>query len=252
MTRIILSGCNGKMGQTIVRAVDQREDAVIVAGVDIFTSCGYDFPVFDDFSKIDINADVIIDFSNPSTLDGLLSYACGHTTPAVICTTGYSAAQVASIKKAAETVAIFYSGNMSLGINLLIALSKKAAAVFGREFDIEIIEKHHNQKIDAPSGTALMIADGISSVMEKEPQYVYDRHSYRKKREKNEIGIHTVRGGTIVGEHEVLFEGHDEVLAIKHQAQSKEVFATGAVNASVFLNGRAAGMYDMADLLAAK
>ena len=170
----------------------------------------------------------------------------------MICTTGYSAAQVASIKKAAETVAIFYSGNMSLGINLLIALSKKAAAVFGREFDIEIIEKHHNQKIDAPSGTALMIADGISSVMEKEPQYVYDRHSYRKKREKNEIGIHTVRGGTIVGEHEVLFAGHDEVLAIKHQAQSKEVFATGAVNASVFLNGRAAGMYDMADLLAAK
>lgn len=187
MTRIILSGCNGKMGQTIVRAVDQREDAVIVAGVDIFTSCGYDFPVFDDFSKIDINADVIIDFSNPSTLDGLLSYACGHTTPAVICTTGYSAAQVASIKKAAETVAIFYSGNMSLGINLLIALSKKAAAVFGREFDIEIIEKHHNQKIDAPSGTALMIADGISSVMEKEPQYVYDRHSYRKKREKMKL-----------------------------------------------------------------
>ena len=182
MTRIILSGCNGKMGQTIVRAVDQREDAVIVAGVDIFTSCGYDFPVFDDFSKIDISADVIIDFSNPSTLDGLLAYACKHKTPAVICTTGYSAAQVASIKKASEAVAVFYSGNMSLGINLLIAVSKKAAAVFGREFDIEIIEKHHNQKIDAPSGTALMIADGIASVMEKEPQYVYDRHSYRKKR----------------------------------------------------------------------
>ena len=220
--------------------------------MDIFTSCGYDFPVFDDFSKIDISADVIIDFSNPSTLDGLLAYACKHKTPAVICTTGYSAAQVASIKKASEAVAVFYSGNMSLGINLLIALSKKAAAVFGREFDIEIIEKHHNQKIDAPSGTALMIADGIASVMEKEPQYVYDRHSYRKKREKNEIGIHTVRGGTIVGEHEVLFAGHDEVLTIKHQAQSKEVFATGAVNAAVFLNGKAAGMYDMSDLLAAK
>lgn len=251
MTRIILSGCNGKMGQAIVKAVADREDAVISAGVDIFTDCGYDFPVFNDFKKIDTEADVIIDFSNPVVLDGLLSHARGKKLPAVICTTGYSTAQVQQIKEAAKEIAVFHSGNMSLGINLIIELSKKAASVFGSAFDIEIVEKHHNQKIDAPSGTALMIADGISEVMDKEPQYVYDRHAYRKKREKNEIGIHSVRGGTI-GEHEVIFAGHDEVLSIKHEAHSKEVFAVGSINAAVFLNGKEAGLYNMSDLLASK
>ena len=252
MTRIILSGCNGKMGQAIVKAVADREDAVISAGVDIFTDCGYDFPVFNDFKKIDTEADVIIDFSNPVVLDGLLSHARGKKLPAAICTTGYSTAQVQQIKEAAKEIAVFHSGNMSLGINLIIELSKKAASVFGSAFDIEIVEKHHNQKIDAPSGTALMIADGISEVMDKEPQYVYDRHAYRKKREKNEIGIHSVRGGTIVGEHEVIFAGHDEVLSIKHEAHSKEVFAVGSINAAVFLNGKEAGLYNMSDLLASK
>lgn len=252
MTRIILSGCNGKMGQAIVKAVADREDAVICAGVDIFTDCGYDFPVFNEFAKIDTDADCIIDFSNPVVLDGLLSYALEKKLPAVICTTGYSTAQVEQIKEAAKEIAVFHSGNMSLGINLIIELSKKAASVFGSAFDIEIVEKHHNQKIDAPSGTALMIADGISEVMEKEPQYVYDRHAYRKKREKNEIGIHSVRGGTIVGEHEVIFAGHDEVLTIKHEAHSKEVFAVGSINAAVFLNGKGAGLYSMSDLLASK
>ena len=252
MTRIILSGCNGKMGQAIVKAVADREDAVISAGVDIFTDCGYDFPVFNDFKKIDTEADVIIDFSNPVVLDGLLSHARGKKLPAVICTTGYSTAQVQQIKEAAKEIAVFHSGNMSLGINLIIELSKKAASVFGSAFDIEIVEKHHNQKIDAPSGTALMIADGISEVVDKEPQYVYDRHAYRKKREKNEIGIHSVRGGTIVGEHEVIFAGHDEVLSIKHEAHSKEVFAVGSINAAVFLNGKEAGLYNMSDLLASK
>ena len=252
MTRIILSGCNGKMGQAIVKAVADREDAVISAGVDIFTDCGYDFPVFNDFKKIDTEADVIIDFSNPVVLDGLLSHARGKKLPAVICTTGYSTAQVQQIKEAAKEIAVFHSGNMSLGINLIIELSKKAASVFGSAFDIEIVEKHHNQKIDAPSGTALMIADGISEVMDKEPQYVYDRHAYRKKREKNEIGIHSVRGGTIVGEHEVIFAGHDEVLSIKHEAHSKEVFAVGSINAAVFLDGKEAGLYNMSDLLASK
>lgn len=184
MTRIILSGCNGKMGQAIVKAVADREDAVISAGVDIFTDCGYDFPVFNDFKKIDTEADVIIDFSNPVVLDGLLSHARGKKLPAVICTTGYSTAQVQQIKEAAKEIAVFHSGNMSLGINLIIELSKKAASVFGSAFDIEIVEKHHNQKIDAPSGTALMIADGISEVMDKEPQYVYDRHAYRKNARK--------------------------------------------------------------------
>lgn len=240
------------MGQAIVKAVADREDAVISAGVDIFTDCGYDFPVFNDFKKIDTEADVIIDFSNPVVLDGLLSHARGKKLPAVICTTGYSTAQVQQIKEAAKEIAVFHSGNMSLGINLIIELSKKAASVFGSAFDIEIVEKHHNQKIDAPSGTALMIADGISEVMDKEPQYVYDRHAYRKKREKNEIGIHSVRGGTIVGEHEVIFAGHDEVLSIKHEAHSKEVFAVGSINAAVFLNGKEAGLYNMSDLLASK
>ena len=252
MTRIILSGCNGKMGQAIVKAVADREDAVISAGVDNFTDCGYDFPVYNDIKKIDTEADVIIDFSNPVVLDGLLTHARGKKRPAVICTTGYSTAQVQQIKEAAKEIAVFHSGNMSLGINLIIELSKKAASVFGSAFDIEIVEKHHNQKIDAPSGTALMIADGISEVMDKEPQYVYDRHAYRKKREKNEIGIHSVRGGTIVGEHEVIFAGHDEVLSIKHEAHSKEVFAVGSINAAVFLNGKEAGLYNMSDLLASK
>lgn len=252
MTNIILSGCNGKMGRAIVRAVNERSDCTIVAGVDLSSKNNYDFPVFDDFSKISQSADVIIDFSNPVVLDGLLSYAVNKSLPAVICTTGYSEAQVEQIRKASQSIAIFYSGNMSLGINLLIELSKKAAAVFGDNFDIEIVEKHHNQKLDAPSGTALMIADGIAGVMENEPQYVYDRHSYRKKREKNEIGIHAVRGGTIVGEHEVIFAGHDEVLSIKHQAQSKEVFAGGSINAAVFLKNKTSGMYSMSELLAEK
>ena len=194
----------------------------------------------------------VIDFSNPAVLNGLLAYATEKKIPAVICTTGFSAEQVAQIKSASEKTAIFYSGNMSLGINLLIELAKKATQVFGCAFDVEIVEKHHNQKLDAPSGTALMIADGISEVMQQEPQYVYDRHSYRKKREKNEIGIHAVRGGTIVGEHEVIFAGHDEVLTITHQAQSKEVFAIGSINAAVYLKGKNSGMYDMSDMLQGK
>ncbi len=249
MTRIILCGCNGKMGQAIVKAVSERDDCTIAAGVDIITNCGYDFPVYDDFSKIDVDADVIIDFSNPVTLDGLLKYALDNRKNAVICTTGYTKEQIKQIDDASAKVGIFRSGNMSIGINLLIGLVKKAEAILGDSFDVEIIEKHHNQKIDAPSGTALMIADGIAQVMEKEPQYVYDRHSYRKKRDKREIGIHAVRGGTIVGEHEVIFAGHDEVISIKHQAQSKEVFAIGSINAAVFMNGAPAGAYDMADLI---
>lgn len=249
MTNIVLSGCCGKMGRVIAKEVEQREDCKIVAGVDIFADNSLGFPVYDDFSKVQEDADVVIDFSNPAVLNGLLAYSTLKNKPAIICTTGFSPEQVAEIKKASEKTAIFYSGNMSLGINLLIELSKKATRVFGNAFDIEIVEKHHNQKLDAPSGTALMIADGISEVMEQEPQYVYDRHSYRKKREKNEIGIHAVRGGTIVGEHQVIFAGHDEVLTITHQAQSKEVFAIGSINAAVYLNGKTPGMYDMSDLL---
>lgn len=252
MTNIILSGCCGKMGRVIAREIEARDDCKVVAGVDIVSDSSLGFPVYDDFSKVQEDADSIIDFSNPAILKGLLTFATAKKIPVVLCTTGFSPEQIAEIKKASEKTAIFYSGNMSLGINLLIELSKMAEKVLGTAFDVEIVEKHHNQKLDAPSGTALMIADGISEVMEQEPQYVYDRHSYRKKREKNEIGIHAVRGGTIVGEHQVIFAGHDEVLTLTHQAQSKEVFAIGSINAAVYLSGKTPGMYNMSDMLQGK
>ena len=247
MTDIILNGCNGKMGAAVTKAVSERDDCRIVAGVDLYGD-NANFKVYRSFSQLDVKGDVIIDFSNPSVLDSMLEYAKNSNTPMIICTTGFSEDQVSKIKEASKDVAVFYSGNMSLGINLIIELSKKAASILGNNFDVEIIEKHHNQKIDAPSGTALMIADGISEIL-TESQYVYDRHSYRKKRDKNEIGIHAIRGGTIVGEHEVIFAGHDEIFSLKHQALSKEVFAVGAVNAAVYLKDKQSGMYDMGNLL---
>ena len=252
MTQIILCGCNGKMGHVVAQSVSNNDNCEIICGVDAFGSNNYDFPTYSDFSQIDRKADVIIDFSNPATLDGLLCYATEYKVPAVICTTGYSQEQIEKINNASKTIPVFYSGNMSLGVNLLIELAKQAAKVLGNDFDIEIIEKHHNLKVDAPSGTALMIADGISSELENEPQYVYDRHSYRKKRSKNEIGLHAIRGGTIVGEHDVIFAGHDEVVTISHQAQSKELFATGAVNAALYIQNKDAGMYNMSMMLSEK
>lgn len=252
MIKVAIVGCNGKMGYYVSEAVKSNSLCETLFGVDAFGDNGYDFSVYKRFDQVPEIPDVIIDFSNPSALDGMLDFALKNSVPCVICTTGFSAEQVGQIKAASEKIAIFYSGNMSLGINLLIELTKKAAKVLGNEFDIEIIEKHHNLKVDAPSGTALMIADEISKTLDEEPQYVYDRHTYRKKRSKNEIGIHAVRGGTIVGEHEVIFAGHDEVVSIKHQAQSKEVFAVGAVNAAVFLASQNAGMYDMGNLLSSK
>lgn len=252
MTKIAIVGCNGKMGGFVAEAVKENAACETLFGVDAFGVSKADFPVYKSFDEAADKPDVIIDFSNPAALDGMLAYALENRIPCVICTTGYSQEQVARIKAASEQIAVFYSGNMSLGINLLIELAKQAAKVLGGSFDIEIVEKHHNLKVDAPSGTALMIADAVSDTLEQEPQYVYDRHSYRKKRSKNEIGIHSVRGGTIVGEHEVIFAGHDEVVTITHQAQSKQVFAVGAVNAAAFLAKQGAGMYDMSDLLADK
>ncbi|MGN1126088.1 MAG: 4-hydroxy-tetrahydrodipicolinate reductase [Ruminococcus sp.] len=252
MTKIIISGCSGKMGHFIVKTIEERNDCVVACGVDAYDCGDYDFTVYKSFDEINEKYDAIIDFSNPVVLDSLLDYAVTKGVPAVICTTGYSEDQVAEIKNASEKIGIFYSGNMSLGINLMVELCKMATKVFashGDNFDIEVIEKHHNLKLDAPSGTALMIADGISEVSPTEKQYVYDRHSYRKQREKNEIGIHSIRGGTIVGEHEVIFAGKDEVVSIKHEAHSKEVFAVGSVNAAVFMKDKPAGMYDMSDLL---
>ena len=220
----------------------------IVGGIDIVEPVNAKFEYAKTFSELKCNADVIVDFSNPAVLDSMLEYAVEKNIPVVICTTGYSEEQKKKIFAASEKIAVFYSGNMSLGINLIIELAKKAAAVFGDGFDVEIVEQHHNQKLDAPSGTALMIADAISEV-KTDAEYVYDRHSYRKKRDKKEIGIHSVRGGNIVGEHEVIFAGQDEVLTISHSARSKTVFAVGALNAAVYLKDKGAGMYNMSDLL---
>ena len=252
MVSIALVGCNGRMGKAVSEAVAARNDCKILFGADPFGTSAYEYPVYKSLMESETKADVIIDFSNPALLDDILEYAVKYNTPCVICTAGFSADEINKINKTSEKVAVFRSGNMSLGINLLIELSKEAAKLLGNDFDIEIIEKHHNQKLDAPSGTALMLADGISEVLEEEPQYVYDRHSYRKKRAKNEIGIHAVRGGTIVGEHEVVFAGHDEVVSLTHQAQSREVFAVGAVNAAIYLASQGAGMYNMSNLLSSK
>lgn len=247
--KILLSGCNGKMGKVISSIVEQRSDCLIMAGIDINTENTMGYQVFKTFEDLPNLPDVIIDFSHPSILDSLLKFSIKNNIPAVLCTTGYTNDQTQKIISAAEKTAIFYSRNMSIGINLIIELAKKAVSVLGNDFDIEIIEKHHNQKIDAPSGTALMIADAISDASEGEYQYTYDRHSYRHKRESNEIGLHSVRGGTIVGEHEVIFAGNNEVVSISHSAQSKNVFAVGAVNAAIYIFGKSAGLYDMSDLI---
>ena len=248
MTKVIITGCSGKMGASLINVAASREDIEIVGGIDIVEPVNAKFEYAKTFSELKCDADVIVDFSNPAVLDSMLEYAVEKNIPVVICTTGYSEEQKKKIFAASEKIAVFYSGNMSLGINLIIELAKKAAAVFGDSFDVEIVEQHHNQKLDAPSGTALMIADAISEV-KTDAEYVYDRHSYRKKSDKKEIGIHSVRGGNIVGEHEVIFAGQDEVLTISHSARSKAVFAVGALNAAVYLKNKTAGMYNMTDLL---
>lgn len=252
MINVAIVGCNGKMGHFVAQAVKDNSSSAPMFGIDAFGESSYDFPVYKSFADTEMVPDVIIDFSNPAVLEDMLSFALDKKIPCVICTTGYSKEQIEKIENASKEIAIFYSGNMSIGINLLIELTKEATKVLGNDFDIEIVEKHHNLKVDAPSGTALMIADGISETLDVDPQYVYDRHAYRRKRSKNEIGIHSVRGGTIVGEHDVIFAGHDEVITISHQAQSKEVFAVGSVNAAVFLANQKAGMYNMGDMLSDK
>lgn len=248
MVSILLCGAGGKMGQVITQAVAQRSDCRIAAGIDLHApAC--DYPVYASADQCTEPCDVIIDFSHPSALSPLLEYAISHRLPAVICTTGLSEEQIESIHQAARQIPIFFSANMSLGVSLLCELAKKAAQVLGGDFDIEIIEKHHNRKVDAPSGTALMLADAISCALPQQPQYIYDRHSRRAPRSREEIGIHSVRGGTIVGEHEILFAGHDEQISLTHTAASKEIFATGAINAALFLANQKAGLYNMGDLV---
>lgn len=247
--KILISGAAGKMGHAVAAAIAGREDCVATAGVDLNTESYGGFSIYQSFQELPEKPDVIIDFSNPAILDDLLEYCLVNGVPAVLATTGYNEEQLAKIKKASASIPVFFSFNMSLGINLLVQLAKKAATILGGQFDIEIVEKHHNQKIDAPSGTALMLADAINDTLDNANHYVYDRHSKRQKREKTEIGLHAIRGGTIVGEHDIIFAGHDEVITLSHSAASKEVFAVGAVNAAVFLAEQKPGMYDMSALM---
>lgn len=248
MIKTILVGASGKMGHNIIDCAKENDNIQIVAGIDKFSS-DYDFPVFRDFADLNVDADVIIDFSHTALLDDILQYATMHHIPVVLATTGYSQSQIEQIKAAAKSVPLFFTFNMSLGINLLCSLAKKAANVLGENFDVEIIEKHHNQKIDAPSGTAIMLANAVNSVFDNKLDYEYDRHSKRAKRPKNEIGIHSVRGGTIVGEHDVIFAGRDEVITLSHSATSKQVFAVGALRAATFIVGKSNGIYNMDDIL---
>ncbi len=248
MINLILSGCNGKMGRVITRLAAEDEAVAIVAGFDIADTLPNTYPVFTNPAECDIKADVVIDFSHPSAFSGVMEFCKSTGTPVIMATTGLSAEQKEEMAELSKKIPLFFSANMSLGINLLIKLAQKAAAVLEGGYDIEIVEKHHNQKIDAPSGTALAIADGIDEVLSEGSEYVYDRHNVRRKRRKNEIGIHAVRGGTIVGEHEVIFAGLDEVIELKHSATSKEVFAVGAIKAAKFMAGKPAGFYSMNDL----
>lgn len=249
MTKIIINGCNGKMGQVISRLAEEDENVSIAAGFDINNKINNSYPVFKSPEEFTGEADVVIDFSHPSSLTGILNYCKKHNMPVVLATTGFSTEQKAEFKEAAKEIPVFFSANMSLGINLLISLVQKAAKLLEGNFDIEIVERHHNQKIDAPSGTALAIADAIDETLSYPAEYVYDRHSVRRKRKGTEIGISSVRGGTIVGDHEVIFAGNDEVIEINHHAASKEIFAVGAIKAAKFMTGKAPGMYDMNDLI---
>ncbi len=252
MVNIVITGANGKMGSVISQLIAERDDCKVIAGIDLNTDRKEDFPVVKSPFDLKTKPDVIIDFSHPSALDDLLSYCTMNGVPVVVATTGYTDEQVAKIKKTAEQIPVFFTFNMSLGINLLVELGKRAAAVLGGQFDIEIVEKHHNLKKDAPSGTAIMIAEALNNELDNKYHYVYDRHSVRKPREANEIGMHSIRGGTIVGEHDIIFAGHDEVITLSHSAASKEVFANGSINAAIFLSNKEKGLYDMSDLLADK
>ena len=249
MIKILLNGANGRMGQEIARLAGESEQYEIVAGVDSYTEKENYFPVYKTLAECNDEFDIIIDFSNASGLEALLDFAKKKGKGVIISTTGHTTEQKELMREASKEIPVFFSANMSLGINLLIDLAKKAALILGEAYDIEIVEKHHNQKLDAPSGTALAIADGISEVEPEPMEYTYDRHSVRKKRDKKEIGISSVRGGTIVGEHEVLFCGPDEIIEIKHHAASRRVFAEGALRAAGYLYGKGAGMYSMKDML---
>ena len=246
MIKVLINGACGRMGKEVEKIVEASETMTVAAKVDKMAAESGCYTDINDFSG---EADIIIDFSNPAALPQVIALAKSRNLPVVVATTGLSEAQMEAVKALSAKVPVFFSANMSLGINLLSELVKKAAAILGDEFDIEIVEKHHNQKVDAPSGTALLLANSAKEGLSFEPEYVYERHSVRKKREKKEIGISAVRAGTIVGEHDVIFGGRDEVITLSHLAMSKEIFANGAINAAAFLIGKAPGMYSMKDML---
>ena len=250
MVKAIMHGCNGKMGQVISGLVKADPLIEIVAGIDTYQGITNEYPVFESLKECDVEAEVVIDFSNASAVDDLLDVCAERNLPVVLCTTGLSEEQLQKVEVTGGKVAVLRSANMSLGINLLMKLLKEAAAVLAPAgFDIELVEKHHNQKLDAPSGTAIALADSVNEALNKEYTYKYDRSQERKKREKNEIGIVAVRGGTIVGEHDVIFAGADEVITFQHTAYSKAVFGKGAIEAAKFLAGKPAGMYSMSDVI---
>ncbi|MBC5742405.1 4-hydroxy-tetrahydrodipicolinate reductase [Lachnospiraceae bacterium MD308] len=250
MVRAIMHGCNGRMGRVITGLIKEDEAIEIVAGVDAFTGIANDYPVFESIGACDAEADVVIDFSNAGAVDALLDYCTAKKLPVVLCSTGLSDEQLKKVEESAKETAVLKSANMSMGINLLLKLLKDAAKVLAPAgYDIEIVEKHHNQKLDAPSGTAIALADSINEAMDHNFEYTYDRSTERKKRSAKEIGISAVRGGTIVGEHEVLFAGMDEVIEFKHTAFSRGVFGKGAVEAAKYLSGKPAGYYDMSDVI---
>ena len=250
MVKAIMYGCNGKMGQVISGLVKKDPMIEIVAGIDTYQGISNEYPVFASLKECDVEAEVVIDFSNASAVDELLDVCAERNLPVVLCTTGLSEEQLQKVEVAGTKVAVLRSANMSLGINLLMKLLKEAASVLAPAgFDIELVEKHHNQKVDAPSGTAIALADSVNEALDNAYTYTYDRSQERKKREKNEIGIVAVRGGTIVGEHDVIFAGADEVITFQHTAYSKAVFGKGAIEAAKYLAGKPAGMYDMSDVI---
>ncbi len=250
MVKVLMHGCNGKMGRIVTELIEKEEEIEIVAGVDSHTEQTNSYPVFQKIEACNLVADVVIDFSNAKAVDPLLDYCVAKNVPVVLCTTGLSKEQLEKVAETAKKIAVLKSANMSLGINLLMKLLKDASKVLATSgYDVEIIEKHHNQKLDAPSGTALALADAVNEALNGEYTYTYDRSQVRQKRGQKEIGISAVRGGTIVGEHEVIFAGLDEVIEFKHTAYSRGVFGKGAVEAAKFLAGKPAGLYDMSDVI---
>lgn len=244
-----MHGCNGKMGRVIAELVRNDSAAEIVAGVDVFPA-NTDFPVFTDISQCNVEADVIIDFSTASAVPAVIEYGVNKNIPVVICTTGLDDDTLEMMERASGSIPVFRSYNMSLGINLIASLLKKYSSVlYDAGFDVEIVERHHNQKIDAPSGTAIMLGSAVNTGVGDKLEFVYDRSQVREKRTREQLGFSAVRGGTIVGDHEVIFAGKDEVVEFKHSAYSKEVFAVGALKAAKFIKGKEAGKYDMQDVM---